>query len=316
MSVPRIVFAGTPDFAVPTLEALVQAGLPVVGVYTQPDRRVGRGKKLHAPPVKQCAQAHDLPVYQPDRIRDDLPTLTALAPDLMIVVAYGQLLTQAVLDVPTRDTLNVHASLLPRWRGAAPIQRAIEAGDATTGVAIMRVMLELDAGPVYRVGELPIEAADTTATLHDRLATLGASLLVETVKALVDADYTLEPTEQDVRDVTYAHKLSKAEAVIDWQESAAVIARRVRAFVPWPVCQTGLDGLDGPLRVWAASVAVAPEEAPSVAPGTVIAQGQEGVDVMTGDGVLRITRLQAPGRKPVSAREFVNATPLLHRLLQ
>ncbi|MEM9384155.1 MAG: methionyl-tRNA formyltransferase [Pseudomonadota bacterium] len=316
MTVPRIVFAGTPDFAVPTLEALVAAGLPVVGVYTQPDRRVGRGKKLQAPPVKQCAQAHDLPVYQPSRIRDDLSTLVALEPDVLVVVAYGQLLTQAVLDVPKRETLNVHASLLPRWRGAAPIQRAIEAGDSQTGVAIMRVVLELDAGPVYRVGETPIEATDTAASLHDRLAALGAPLLVETVQALRRSEYALEPKAQDVDNVTYAHKLSKAEAVINWREPALVLERRVRAFVPWPVCQTGLDEEVGPLRIWAASAISSPGHAPSLVPGTVSRQGREGIDVVTGDGLLRITRLQAPGRKPVSAAEFINATPLLHRRLK
>ncbi len=231
------------------------------------------------------------------------------------MVAYGQLLTQAVLDVPTMDTLNVHASLLPRWRGAAPIQRAIEAGDAMTGVAIMRVVLELDAGPVYRLGETPIHPTDTTATLHDRLATLGAQLLVETVEALAVGE--LEAAEQDPAAVTYASKLSKAEAVVDWREPAAVIERRVRAFNPWPVCQTSLDGIEGHLRIWEASTVTGEAEAGAgLAPGTVCAQGAQGVDVVTGDGLLRIRKLQAPSRKPVSASEFVNAIPLLHRRLR
>lgn len=312
---PRIVFAGTPDFAVPSLEALVAAGYRPVAVYTQPDRPAGRGRRLTPPPVKQAAEAHDLPVRQPPRIRDAVDELRALAPDLLVVVAYGQLLTQAVLDVPALDTLNVHASLLPRWRGAAPIQRALEAGDAVTGVAIMRVVLELDAGPVFAVRETPIEATDTAATLHERLARLGAEALVASLPGIIAG--TLPAKAQDPTAVTRAERLAKAEARIDWRQPAVVIDRRIRAFNPWPVCQTTCDG--AVLRVWFSTLG--PPEAAAAAPagarpGTVLSAHAQGVDVLTGDGVLRLLALQAAGRRRLPAGEFLKAMPLAGRCLE
>ncbi|MEO0971625.1 MAG: methionyl-tRNA formyltransferase [Pseudomonadota bacterium] len=309
MKLPRIVFAGTPDFAVPSLEALLRAGLPVVGVITQPDRRSGRGRRLTAPPVKQCAEAHQVPVLQPARLSQELAPLVALEPDVLVVVAYGQLLSQAVLDIPTCETLNVHASLLPRWRGAAPIQRAIEAGDASTGVAIMRVVLELDAGPVYRMGETPIDPRDTTASVHDRLANMGGALLLETIESLDKA----QPTAQDPSLVTYASRLQKSEAQVDWSASAQEIERRIRAFNPRPICDTGLEGEVDRIRLWEAQLSpVANSDSPA---GTVLAANAKGIDVQTGAGVLRLTRLQSPGRKPLGAGEFLQGRALLDRRL-
>jgi methionyl-tRNA formyltransferase len=307
-SLPRVVFAGTPNFAVPTLLALSSAPVELAGVFTQPDRPAGRGKALTPSPVKEAALAQGLSVYQPERIRDDVPVLTALRPDLLVVVAYGQILSQAILDVPAVDVVNVHASLLPRWRGAAPIQRAIEAGDAQSGVAIMRVVRELDAGPVFLMRSTPIRATDTSLTLHDRLATLGAEALMEALPGILNG--TLAPVEQAADAVTYASRIDKAQARIDWRAPAAEIERRVRAFAGWPVCETMLG--DKRVRIWASRVVAQPASGASTGaePGTVIAANAAGVDVATGAGVLRLTELQLPGRKPLSAEAFLNATAL------
>ncbi len=303
---PRIVFAGTPEFAVPSLAALHAAGADIVTVYTQPDRRAGRGRRPTPPPVKRCAAELGLVVRQPERIHDDLPALRELAPDLLVVVAYGQILSREVLAVPRVDSVNVHASLLPRWRGAAPIQRALEAGDAVTGVSIMRVVHALDAGPVFAVRETPIGEDDTAATLHDRLARLGAEALVAALPGI--AAGSLPAREQDPSRVCYAARLDKAEARVDWGDAAAQIARRIRAFNPWPVCTAELDGAT--LRLWHARSLPAPSTA-SAPPGTVVAAGAEGIDVVAGDGgIVRITRLQAEGRRPLPAADFVNARPL------
>ncbi len=297
----RILFAGTPDFSVPPLRALLESEHQVVGVYTQPDRPAGRGRKLQPSPVKQVAQEAGVPVHQPVTLRqaEAVETIAALAPDLMVVVAYGLILPPEVLAIPRLGCVNIHASLLPRWRGAAPIQRAIEAGDRVTGVSIMQMDEGLDTGPVYLMRETPIEREDTAATLHDRLARLGAEALMEALPGI--AAGTLQPKPQDESGATYAPKLEKKEAFIDWTQPAWRIERKVQAFNPWPVAQTRYEQAN--LRIWEAHAI----EGMAAAPGTVMAAGREGVDVATGDGLLRITRLQMPGKKPVTAQDFINA---------
>jgi methionyl-tRNA formyltransferase len=300
----RIVFAGTPEFSVPPLRALLASPHQVVGVYTQPDRPAGRGRKLTPSPVKEEAVAASVPVFQPRSLKDPdaQRELAALKPDLMVVVAYGLLLPQAVLDIPRLGCINIHASLLPRWRGAAPIQRAILAGDKETGVGIMRMEAGLDTGPVYLEKRLPIEPGDTGGSLHDKLCKLGAEALMEALPGIVDGSREAAP--QDDTLTTYASKLDKAEASIDWSRPAAEIARQVRAFNPWPVAQTRFE--DAVLRIWNA----APVKGETGTPGMVMAANRGGIDVATGDGLLRITRLQMPGKKPVSAADFINAYPI------
>jgi methionyl-tRNA formyltransferase len=302
----RIVFAGTPDFAVPTLDALAAAGLTVVAAYTQPDRPAGRGRQLAASPVKQRALALGIPVEQPGTLRTAAARarLAALAPDLLVVVAYGLLLGPKVLALPTFGCVNVHASLLPRWRGAAPIQRAILAGDAETGVAIMRMDQGLDTGPVYAERATPIGGQETARELHDRLAALGAELLIETLPGILKR--ALTPTPQLATGVTYAHKLEKREARLDWSRPALELARAVRAFDPWPIAET-LWG-DTVLRIHRARALDAGTDA---APGTVLRAGRDGIDVAAGSGVLRLLALQAPGGKVLEAAQFVAARELV-----
>ena len=303
----RIVFAGTPDFAVPPLKALLAAGHRVVAVYTQPDRPAGRGRKLVASPVKQAAEAAGIPVFQPVTLKDGaaVEALVALRPDLMVVVAYGLLLPQRVLDVPRLACINVHASLLPRWRGAAPIQRAVLAGDRMTGVAIMRMEAGLDTGPVYLVRETEIGPRQTAGDLHERLSKLGAEALIDALPGI--ADGSLRPQPQDPRAATYAHKIDKAEGRIDWRRGAAEIGRQVRAFNPWPVAFTIVAG--DTVRIWEAE-SLADMSGDAARPGKVLAAGKTGIDVATGHGVLRITRLQLAGKRAMSAAEFLNARTL------
>jgi len=296
----RIVFAGTPEFAAQHLEALQQAGYPVVAVYTQPDRPAGRGQKLMPSPVKQLALQHGLPVMQPATLRDAEAqhALAALQPDLMVVVAYGLILPQAVLDTPRLGCINSHASLLPRWRGAAPIQRAIEAGDSESGVTVMQMEAGLDTGPMLLKVRTPIGPSDTGGSLHDRLAALGAQAVVEAVARLQAG--SLPGERQDDTLATYAHKLSKDEARLDWQRPAAELERLVRAFNPWPICHSSLAG--DVLKVHAARLVPGQGE-----PGRILAVGKDGLTVACGTGALQLTRLQLPGGKPLDFADLYNS---------
>ncbi|QCO66837.1 methionyl-tRNA formyltransferase [Luteimonas yindakuii] len=298
----KIVFAGTPDFAVPALRAAAGKA-EVVAVYTQPDRPSGRGRVLTPSPVKRAAQDMGFPVRQPETLRDaDVQdALRALKPDLMVVVAYGLLLPQAVLDIPVDGCWNVHASLLPRWRGAAPIQRAIEAGDTGTGVCLMQMEKGLDTGPVLLEQRTPIGEQETGGELHDRLAALGAQVLIDGL-GLLRVGIRPVARPQPVDGVTYARKLDKAEARLDWREPAQVLANSVRAFNPWPMAEADVAGER--LRLHAA---VALPLAHHAAPGTLLAAGRQGIDIACGEGALRIRTLQRPGGKAITAADWLNA---------
>ncbi len=299
----NLVFAGTPEFAVPTLQAILQAGHHVLAVYTQPDRPAGRGRQLTASPVKHFAQAHALPVAQPISLKSDseVEALRRLRPDCMVVVAYGLILPQAILDIPAKGCLNVHASLLPRWRGAAPIQRAIEAGDARTGVTIMQMNAGLDTGDMLRRVETPIGAMDNAQGLHDRLAQLGALALVETLKQIESGSATPQP--QDDQQANYAAKLSKGEALLDWTLPALVLQRKIRAYNPWPMAHTRHAGKL--LRIWeAAPVDAGVAGDRHAVAGTILAMDARGIHVQTGAGVLSLLRLQWEGGRPLTADEM------------
>lgn len=289
----------------PALDALVASRHRVAAVYTQPDRPAGRGQQLATSAVKQCAIRHGLPVEQPATLRDQatVERLQQWHADVMVVVAYGLILPAAVLALPRLGCLNIHASLLPRWRGAAPIHRAILAGDTQTGVTIMRMDAGLDTGPMLLERATPITGSDTAAALHDRLAAMGAEALLTALDGILDGSIAARP--QPGQGVTYAAKIRKDEASIDWSKTAAELDRQVRAFNPWPVAETRCDGQQ--LRVWEANVADANSTA---APGTVVATGAEGIQVATGSGILNLTRVQLAGRKAVSAAQFLNAHPL------
>lgn len=312
----RIAFAGTPEFASTALAALHGSAHQVVLVLTQPDRCAGRGMKLHASPVKQLALAHGLALVQPRSLRLDgrypedaakaQAVLLAAAPDVMVVAAYGLILPQWALDVPRYGCLNIHASLLPRWRGAAPIHRAIEAGDTSTGITLMQMDAGLDTGAMLAVQHLDITPTDTTASLHDRLADLGASMVIAAL-AQLGREGLLPATTQPECGVTYAHKIDKSEATLDWRQSAETLARRVRAFNPFPGTSTSLNG--EAIKVWAAQV-LGSDGRHSAAPGTVLQADASGIAVCAQGSVLLLTQLQRPGGKRLSAAEFLRGCPV------
>ncbi|TBL57658.1 methionyl-tRNA formyltransferase [Hafnia paralvei] len=298
----RIIFAGTPDFAARHLDALLSSQHQIVGVFTQPDRPAGRGNKLTPSPVKVLAEQHSLPVFQPVSLRpeDNQKLVSDLNADVMVVVAYGLILPKAVLDMPRLGCINVHGSLLPRWRGAAPIQRALWAGDAETGVTIMQMDVGLDTGDMLHKVSCPITAQDTSATLYDKLAEMGPQGLLATLAEL--ANGTATPEKQDEALVTYAEKLSKEEARLNWTLSAAQLERCVRAFNPWPVSFFMIDGQ--PVKVWR-SQAIAAEQ--NQAPGTIISADKHGIAVATAEGALLMTQLQPSGKKSMSAQDLLNS---------
>ncbi|HEY4438742.1 MULTISPECIES: methionyl-tRNA formyltransferase [Lelliottia] len=298
----RIIFAGTPDFAARHLDALLSSGHQVVGVFTQPDRPAGRGKKLMPSPVKVLAEEHGLPVFQPVSLRpqENQQLVADLNADVMVVVAYGLILPKAVLDMPRLGCINVHGSLLPRWRGAAPIQRSLWAGDSETGVTIMQMDVGLDTGDMLYKLACPIAAEDTSATLYDKLADLGPQGLIETLQQL--ADGKTQPEVQDESLVTYAEKLSKEEAQIDWSLSAAQLERCIRAFNPWPMSWMTID--DQPVKIWKASVIDGKSHAE---PGTIIDANKQGIQVATTDGILNLESLQPAGKKAMSAQDLLNS---------
>lgn len=316
----RIIFAGTPEFARVALARLHDAGFEIALVLTQPDRPAGRGMKLQASSVKQFALEHTIPVAQPRSLRLDgkYPedaaaariAIEAAQADAMVVAAYGLILPQRLLTTPRLGCFNIHASLLPRWRGAAPIHRAIEAGDSETGITIMQMDAGLDTGDMLLVEKLAITPADTTASLHDRLAALGGRMMVETLELAACGGLT--PVKQPAHGISYAHKIEKHEAAINWTHGVAAIERRVRAFNPFPAAASAVAGAS--LKIWEASLL--PEPLPEGArPGQILAVGEHGVDVAAADGVLRLTRLQKAGGKALDAAQFLRGFPLTPGML-
>lgn len=303
----RLVFAGTPEFALPGLDAAIDSGHDVVAVYTQPDRPAGRGRRLSASPIKQRALDAGIEVRQPESLRSagQRAALSALAPDLMIVIAYGLILPRGILAIPGHGCWNVHASLLPRWRGAAPIQRAILAGDAQTGVCLMKMEAGLDTGPVLIERATAITEADTGASLHDRLAALGAQVLAEGLAAMAEGRLPT-PQPQPELGITYAHKLDKAEARLDPGRPAVELARAVRAFDPWPGAEIELAGEI--VRIWRAQ---AVPGAPDARPGQILRADRDGIDLACADGVLRVLELQRPGGRRISVGDYLNGRPAL-----
>ena len=301
MSSLRIIFAGTPDFAASALVALVKSEHEIIAVYTQPDRPAGRGRKLRASPVKEVALENDIPVLQPDNLKETetQDVLRAFNADIMVVAAYGLILPQVVLDIPHLGCLNIHASLLPRWRGAAPIQRAIAAGDKESGITIMQMNAGLDTGDILQLTSCPITEHDSGGSLHDRLAEIGASAILKTLED-IDSN-NLKPVRQDDSLATYAHKLDKKEALINWQNSASEIALLIRAFNPWPVTFTYLN--NKPLRILQAQ---ALSENSELEAGTVIACDKNGIDISCGEGTLRLLKLQPSGSKAMDVAAFMN----------
>lgn len=312
----KIIFAGTPDFSVPPLKALIDSPHQVVAVFTQPDRPAGRGRKLTPSPVKACALEHDIAVFQPERLRtaEEQQLVTSLDADLMVVVAYGIILPKAVLDAPRLGCINIHASLLPRWRGAAPIQRAILAGDSETGITIMQMDEGLDTGDMLLMKRCPIKPDDTGTRLHDRLSELGAEALMEALPGI--ASEQLQAEKQDDSQACYASKLNKSEALIDWSNSAEAIVRQVNAFNAWPVAQTPVDikgiGKAEMMRIWQASRL---DESSEAEAGMVLRSDKQGIDVASGEGVVRLLNIQLPGKKPMPVSAFVNSVDLTGKRL-
>ena len=304
MSGGRILFAGTPDFALASLRALCDSGVIPLAVYTQPDRPAGRGKKLKSSAVKEYAQSRDIDVRQPASLKDDevASDIAEFDADLMVVAAYGLILPQAIIDQPKQGCLNVHASLLPRWRGAAPIQAAILAGDEETGISLMQMTAGLDIGPVFVRRSLPIGDAENAGELHDRLALLGGKMLVEFLPDIIEG--SLEAEAQDASSVSYAGKIRKSDARMDWGNTATELLRQVRAYNPTPGAFFDVD--DEQVKCWSAALA---DKQPGTV-GTIVAAGRDGIDVVCGDGVLRLLELQRPGRGKVSAGEFADQLPL------
>lgn len=297
----RIIFAGTPDFAASALSALIESEHEIVAVYTQPDRPAGRGRKLRASPVKEVALENNIPVLQPEHLKEaeTQDELQAFNADVMVVAAYGLILPQVVLDMPRLGCLNIHASLLPRWRGAAPIQRAIAAGDKESGITIMQMNAGLDTGDILQLASTPISNKDSGGDLHDRLAEIGATAILDVLNDL-DSDH-LKPAVQDDVLATYAQKLDKKEAIINWQNSATEVERLIRAFNPWPGAFTYLN--DKPLRVFQADILT---ESSDQEAGTVIACDKKGIDISCGEGTLRLLKLQPSGSKAMDVAAFMN----------
>lgn len=306
----RIIFAGTPDFSVAPLKTLIDSEHDVVAVYTQPDRPAGRGRKLTASPVKEVALEQKIPVFQPLTLKNEeaQQQLAELNADLMIVVAYGLILPKAVLDTPTMGCLNIHASLLPRWRGAAPIQRAIEAGDSETGVTIMQMDIGLDTGDMLYKLTTEITPQDSAQTLHDRLSEMGCPAMMQTINGLLAGSIT--PEKQSEEEVTYAEKMSKEEALIDWSEPAQKIIRKIQAFNPWPVAFTQFQGK--PLRIWQARLATAEEqnEVGKTAQGTLAKLTKAGLFIGTADQPICVEMLQPAGKKAMKAYDFAQSRNL------
>ncbi|MGI1946289.1 methionyl-tRNA formyltransferase [Shewanella glacialipiscicola] len=298
----NIIFAGTPDFAARHLQALLDSHHNVIGVYTQPDRPAGRGKKLTASPVKELAIANNIPVYQPSSLRKEpaQQQLAELNADIMVVVAYGLILPKVVLDTPRLGCINVHGSILPRWRGAAPIQRALWAGDTETGVTVMQMDVGLDTGDMLLKTYLPIEDSDTSASLYEKLAEQGPVALLQALEGLANGTLTAE--KQDEALANYAEKLSKEEARLDWNKSAKQLWQEVRAFNPWPVSYFEHQG--NTIKVWQTQVS---ETISTAAPGTIISASKKGIDIATADGVLTLLSMQLPGKKPLSVADILNA---------
>jgi methionyl-tRNA formyltransferase len=313
----RVIFAGTPEFAAAALAAIHEAGFTVPLVLTQPDRPAGRGMKLQASPVKRYAEEHGLALAQPTSLRRAgkypeeaaaaIDLLRATPHDVMVVAAYGLILPQEVLDIPPHGCINIHASLLPRWRGAAPIHRAIEAGDAETGITLMQMDAGLDTGAMISEVRTAIAPGDTTATLHDRLAQLGAKLIVDALVEL-ERNGTLNATRQPAEGATYAEKIGKQEALLDWRRPADVLVRQIRAFDPFPGGAATLDGAQ--LKLWAAAPAEGAKRPADAAPGQILEVSPAGVVVACGEGALCVTQLQKPGGKRLPAREFLAGLPL------
>ncbi|GIU20362.1 methionyl-tRNA formyltransferase [Shewanella sp. MBTL60-007] len=298
----NVIFAGTPDFAARHLQALIDSEHNVIAVYTQPDRPAGRGKKLQASPVKALALENDIAVFQPKSLRDEdaQAELASLNADIMVVVAYGLILPKVVLDTPRLGCINVHGSILPRWRGAAPIQRALWAGDSETGVTIMQMDIGLDTGDMLLKTQLKIEDSDTSATLYEKLAEQGPTALVEALAGI--AENRLPAEKQDESLANYAEKLSKEEARLDWSKSAIALWREIRAFNPWPVSHYEHEG--NTIKVWQSHVS---DETSSKQPGTILSADKNGISIATGEGVLTITQMQLPGKKPLSVADILNA---------